>query len=119
LHTPTLLQIATRTFSTNFGTHTMIPLLDLANHDTACPNYRQVRPCPDDKDMQCMYWLAGKDYKKGEAVSDGARLVCICSACFTAGWVSAHVDTCLSGVCLRMGVCMVCMQGEVLYECQS
>jgi hypothetical protein len=67
-----LLQLATRSFSTQLGAHTMLPLMDLANHETACPNHMVDRPCPGNRDSQCMHWLAGRDYKKGDVVSRAA-----------------------------------------------
>jgi hypothetical protein len=30
--------------------------------------------CPGNKSVQCMHWVAGRDYKKGEAVRRAAGL---------------------------------------------
>lgn len=42
--------------------------MDMANHQTLCPNMLHLGACHFDEQQQCLFWQAGRDYKAGEEV---------------------------------------------------
>jgi hypothetical protein len=45
----------------------------MANHQNQCPNIHPLEECPHDKSALCWVWIAGRDYKQGEEVSEGVH----------------------------------------------
>lgn len=50
------------------STYYALPLLDMANHDNACPHYNVFRPCEFDSSRECVYLMAGADVAAGQEV---------------------------------------------------
>jgi hypothetical protein len=65
-------QLGTRIFNKPEadGTSTFyaLPLLDMANHDNACPHFNVFKPCAFDASRECVYFTAGADVTAGQQV---------------------------------------------------
>ncbi len=68
--------MTTRYFGYNNQSY-MIPIIDMANHDNACPHWHQLTACEEgNEDKQCFVWVAGRALAEGEEVSCGAVAGC-------------------------------------------
>uniref|UniRef100_A0A383WBC6 SET domain-containing protein n=1 Tax=Tetradesmus obliquus TaxID=3088 RepID=A0A383WBC6_TETOB len=45
-----------------------LPLLDMANHDNACPHFNRFEPCAFDSSRECVYFTAGAEVAAGNEV---------------------------------------------------
>eukprot|EP00775_Hariotina_reticulata_P008454 gene8454-8638_t len=63
--------IGTRTFNKpsvdrSYSTYYALPLLDMANHNPACPHNSSFKPCAFDASRECVYLMAGADLAPGQ-----------------------------------------------------
>jgi hypothetical protein len=102
-------QVDTRALNTPLGEASLVPVVDMANHQTLCPNKLRLDACPHDKEQQCLIWEAGRDYTAGEEVGSMrlcvAHVSCCCSdVCGFVCWVSDHNTGCAASL-LCCGAC--------------